>query len=411
MSLECRAESLAVTLTTDQPFTGRLFSQAGGSQCGTRGTGRRETALVVGLDQGSVQRCGVERREGVVSTVIVVQHHPVIQRRGDKAVQVLCYFQATNKVVTNSYDIIAKYLMKTSLASPHGLYYSSVDGGPAQPPPSVLNGTAETPAVRLRITTARGEDVTGTRLGEKLFLRIEMDSDSIFGMFARNLRALRGDSQENQESIQLLDERGCPTEPVIFSGLRKVEGDSKSLEGSFEAFKFSETSVVRFQVSVQFCVGECRPAQCEDGATSLGRRRREVEELEEPEELEELEVLELQTELVKEIFVESPATASSSKSGLSLEDPRERVGPVYVRGEVAETELVCTSWPVVLAVSAGIIFLQLCLLSTCLLCLYTSHSNHSDHSDHKLKLPSGTVRPGSRNSLQTLYSLRTTFRD
>ena len=119
VSLECRAESLAVTLTTDQPFTGRLFSQAGGSQCGTRGTGRRETALVVGLDQGSVQRCGVERREGVVSTVIVVQHHPVIQRRGDKAVQVLCYFQATNKVVTNSYDIIAKYLMKTSLASPH----------------------------------------------------------------------------------------------------------------------------------------------------------------------------------------------------------------------------------------------------------------------------------------------------
>ena len=140
------------------------------------------------------------------------------------------------------------------------------------------------------------------------------------------------------------------------------------------------------------------------------QRRREVEELEEPEELEELEVLELQTELVKEIFVESPATASS-KSGLGLEDPRERVGPVYVRGEVAETELVCTSWPVVLAVSAGIIFLQLCLLSTCLLCLYTSHSNHSDHSDHKLKLPSGTVRPGSRNSLQTLYSLRTTFRD
>ena len=54
--------------------------------------------------------------------------------------------------------------------------------------------------VRLRITTDRGEDVTGTRLGEKLFLRIEMDSASIFGMFARNLRALRGDSQENQES-------------------------------------------------------------------------------------------------------------------------------------------------------------------------------------------------------------------
>ena len=108
VSLDCSAESLAVTLTTDQPFTGRLFSQAGGSQCQTRGTGRRLTALVVGYDQASAQRCGVERGEGVVRTVVVVQHHPVIQRRGDKAVQVLCYFQATDKVVTNSYDIIAK---------------------------------------------------------------------------------------------------------------------------------------------------------------------------------------------------------------------------------------------------------------------------------------------------------------
>ena len=54
-------------------------------------------------------RCDITREEkGVLSAVVVVQHHPVIQRRGDKAVQLLCYFQATNKVVTNSYDIIAK---------------------------------------------------------------------------------------------------------------------------------------------------------------------------------------------------------------------------------------------------------------------------------------------------------------
>ena len=113
------------------------------------------------------------------------------------------------------------------------------------------------------------------------------------------------------------------------------------------------------------------------------------------------QVLELETDLVKEIFVENSVTATALESDQSG-------APLYVRGEVGERDLVCTSWPVVVALTAGIIFLQLCLLSTCLLCLYTSHSNHSDH---KLKLPSGTVRPGSRNSLQTLYSLRTTFRD
>ena len=251
------------------------------------------------------------------------------------------------------------------------------------PPPSVLNGTAETPKVTLRITTEAGQDVTGTRLGEKLFLRIEMDTDSIFGMFARNLRALRGDSQESQESIQLLDERGCPTEPVIFSGLKRVDG-SKSLQGSFEAFKFSETSVVRFQVSVQFCVGECRPATCDDGALSLGRRRREV--LQEDQELQD-------TDLVKEIFVETAASVGQEGA------------PLYVRGEVDSVDTVCTSWPVVVAATAGILFLQLCLVATCLLCLYSSHRNKStssqlsSHSSH------------SSHSIQTLRSLRTTYRD
>ena len=247
----------------------------------------------------------------------------------------------------------------------------------------------------LRITTEAGQDVTGTRLGEKLFLRIEMDTDSIFGMFARNLRALRGDSQESQESIQLLDERGCPTEPVIFSGLKRVDG-SKSLQGSFEAFKFSETSVVRFQVSVQFCVGECRPATCDDGALSLGRRRREV--LQEDQELQGTQVLqeaqELQdTDLVKEIFVETAASVGQEGA------------PLYVRGEVDSVDTVCTSWPVVVAATAGILFLQLCLVATCLLCLYSSHRNKStssqlsSHSSH------------SSHSIQTLRSLRTTYRD
>ena len=257
------------------------------------------------------------------------------------------------------------------------------------PPPSVLNGTAETPKVTLRITTEAGQDVTGTRLGEKLFLRIEMDTDSIFGMFARNLRALRGDSQESQESIQLLDERGCPTEPVIFSGLKRVDG-SKSLQGSFEAFKFSETSVVRFQVSVQFCVGECRPATCDDGALSLGRRRREV--LQEDQELQEVQELQ-DTDLVKEIFVETAASVGQEGA------------PLYVRGEVDSVDTVCTSWPVVVAATAGILFLQLCLVATCLLCLYSSHRNKStssqlsSHSSH------------SSHSIQTLRSLRTTYRD
>ena len=115
-------------------------------------------------------------------------------------------------------------------------------GGATLPstPSSILNNTAPAPGVRLRIVTGTGEDISGTKLGEKLFLRIEIDQASIYGIFAKNLRAI---SPADNDEIELLDSRGCPAQP----GLEKIP-NSQDLQGSFEAFKFSDTSVVKFQV-------------------------------------------------------------------------------------------------------------------------------------------------------------------
>ena len=66
----------------------------------------------------------------------------------------------------------------------------------------------------------KGNDISGTRLGEDLYLRIELDGDSIFDIFARNLVAQSG---VDDETIVLLDDRGCPADPV-FPGLQKEVG-------------------------------------------------------------------------------------------------------------------------------------------------------------------------------------------
>ena len=247
-----------VSLNTDQPFSGLLFSQSGGKSCLTRGLGRTQTQLEIAFRETDVDRCGLERQgDGSYSLVVVVQTHPVIQRLGDKAFQLFCYFDTETKVITNGYDVI-----------PDG-----VNGGTViSTPSSVLNNTAPAPGVRLRITTGTGEDISGTRLGEKLFLRIEIDRDSIYGIFAKNLKAI---SPIDEDDIELLDARGCPTDPIIFPGLERLPG-SQDLQGSFEAFKFSDTSVVKFQVNVAFCVGGCNPVSCENGIQSYGRRKRDT---------------------------------------------------------------------------------------------------------------------------------------
>ena len=59
-------------------------------------------------------------------------------------------------------------------------------------------------------------------------------------------QAIAGD---NNDEIDLLDERGCPTDPIIFPGLTQLP-NSRDLQGNFEAFKFSDTSVVRLDYSI-----------------------------------------------------------------------------------------------------------------------------------------------------------------
>ena len=167
-------------------------------------------------------------------------------------------------------------------------------------------------------------------------------------------------------------------EKTLFVGLQKIE-NSQNLQGSFEAFKFSTTSLVRFQVSVKFCVGECLPVNCDDGVVSFGRRRRRETGVKEEENViiydDRLnqEILDIDTDLVKEIFVES-GTVVDRLSSSEQTIPYPAHDAVYIRGEhVEDRDIICTSWAVVLAASAGVVFLQLCILATCLTCLYTSH--------------------------------------
>jgi len=441
VKLACTGESMTITLNTNEPFKGRLFAQSAGRECQTRGSARTATELTIYFEETEAARCGLEREEqGAYSMVVVVQHHPIIQRRGDRAVQLYCYFDTGVKVVTNGYDVLA----------------DTIDGGTQiSTPSSILNSTAPSPGVRLRITTSTGEDISGTRLGEKLFLRIEMDGESIFGIFAKSLKAISG---ADDDSIELLDERGCPTDPIIFPGLQKVQG-SRDLQGNFEAFKFSDTSVVRFQVNVQFCVDECNPVDCGDGLTSYGRKKRSsnnflslnstltvnLPQKKVPEPFTSRlvydknlgqEVLYSDTPLSKEIYVESGTKVDSYR------DPRIKSDDtgVFIWGNEEDGEVVCTTWPVIITTGAAVIFLQLCIISTCLLCLYTARRSKPKHdriSDHyslhsgrssatphpppatlyhdqltyRPPAPSSSYSRSTDNSASTLKSLRTSLRD
>ncbi|XP_075731237.1 uncharacterized protein LOC119181838 isoform X2 [Rhipicephalus microplus] len=230
VQLSCTRESMALTLHTKDPFAGRIYPRDEASGCDIQGRGSRETTLVMGLMD---RRCGVsEDDRGRFTSTIVIQQHPVIQQKGDRIVKLFCIFDTGNRTVTNTYKVLVG------------------GAGPASRLPGVVNATAPAPNVRLRITDRAGVDVAGAKLGDELFLRIEMDDDSVFGLFARNLVATSG---QNDDSIVLIDSSGCPTDKNIFPALEKLPGDkTRTLQSRFEAFKFADDVVVRFQPDKDF---------------------------------------------------------------------------------------------------------------------------------------------------------------
>ena len=150
---------MTVTLNTVDGFVGKMFAVKNPRGCFTKGTKKTETRLTF-LYEDPENDCGVKRylsiitwkigisyvhlnfreERGVFSNTIVIQNHPIIQQKGDRAIKLYCFFEAGEKTVTNSYDVIADTIR------PDGeddITFGNTTGIPT----SIVNATAPSPSV------------------------------------------------------------------------------------------------------------------------------------------------------------------------------------------------------------------------------------------------------------------------
>lgn len=104
---------MTVTLTTKEGFEGVLYSYTNVKGCRSKGIRRTETSLrfFYEEDEAAVprnERCGVTKEEkGIFSNTVVIQNHPIIQQKGDRAIKIYCYFETGEKTISNSYNVLA----------------------------------------------------------------------------------------------------------------------------------------------------------------------------------------------------------------------------------------------------------------------------------------------------------------
>lgn len=251
----------------------------------------------------------------------------------DRTVRILCSFDAIDQTVTlmspNSDKPGIDVHKKSYLYSGNDYGSDIKTGGPlvssarSAPITSVVTNTAPPPSVIMRILDKTGKDAQVVGLGDELTLQIELrDASSAFGLFARNLYA----RSSNGESLFLLDNTGCPTDPLIFPALQLDDKGSRALNGVFKAFRFPSSGIVNFEVQVRFCQDKCEPVKCSGVSTnhgdSYGRRKRSTSIREmldlKSDDMEEIEGSESQSEEVTFVGVSSTTTENSLTDSITM---------------------------------------------------------------------------------------------
>ncbi|RZF38710.1 hypothetical protein LSTR_LSTR013700 [Laodelphax striatellus] len=352
LSVECGTNTMVATLRWPG-FAGQLFALGHADRCGVQGTGAgNSTQLVIPVPAtgaaAQANRCGVSvvRSVGSVnrtqaSTVIVVQHHKVIQTISDRVVRLSCILS------NGGYSSFSNNI---TLNASFGVSDPSVQ--------NVITGNGsnilEPANARLSIVdiSKGGQPAMETQLGDELQFRIDIDPPYNVSMIrAGHLVASSG---SGQDSILLLDWRGCPPDTAVFPAL--VPAGAHALLATFRAFRFPASPILRFSLVLTFCDNVCQPTECGNRVTSYGRRKRAADVLSE-------------MPLQLAIIVREPSSLSQNAT----------VIPQAARSNEDDMELFCASYSSAVAVAAAIVIGQTLLLIVC--CVALCRGRKEKHND------------------------------
>ncbi|XP_072939324.1 uncharacterized protein [Epargyreus clarus] len=260
ISVECEGSDLIVTYRPRGVFRGRVYVPGQPERCSARATGAGPVKLKLPL----YGDCDVnfayaitKGPNGVVNrtmayAMLMIQNNPIIQTAGDRWVRVGCS-PGTQRDYTKVDATIAVHDSGPSLASE----WSVPAGVGTSAGASAVFGSSG--ALSVYIVRAHGERrPDAVALGEPLEFRIDTTDEVEIEAYHLVASSRLGDN-----SVLLLDSKGCPTGQVDFpSFTRTYIGGTQRLSAVFKAFRFPSSKVVRFALVVRYCDGKCDPINC-----------------------------------------------------------------------------------------------------------------------------------------------------
>ncbi|XP_019870370.2 uncharacterized protein LOC109598907 [Aethina tumida] len=263
ITVNCSETYMTVRYNPETDFQGRIYMEGYSDhpECYASGQGKN-TVVSLKLPLLTSQ-CGITKANGdlnrtLMAGTLVLQYNSLIQTQGDRLIKVGCIFGNESKILIGT-----------------GVTISSSIPNKGSVIVNTATNTTSNPTVEMRVLDLHThEEVSDTQIGQELQLIIEAKISDGIDIWASHLVAM---TEKSDESIFLLDDRGCPTNLNIFPALQKTRNnDTVTLTGTFQAFKFASSPIVRFSVIVQFCTEQCKPIDCGNNIESFGRKKREI---------------------------------------------------------------------------------------------------------------------------------------
>ncbi|ALC47030.1 CG17111 [Drosophila busckii] len=296
----CTRDEMSIRFKPKDHFAGSMYASMHSKDCQVSGAGNESILLRLEIgSEAKENRCGILRayemtqsyQRTFISALVVIQHNPNVQTQGDRLIKVGCILNnATAMLGMNVRDssIDATEHVPSAIALESSLTYAdqefvaqTVGSFGLQPYPHIslqivdLSQQHETNEVQigqdleLRIVAAYSQEQLAEHLELQLAPLPEFRATSLVAK-----------TQDNQNYVLLIDERGCPTDASVFPALERVRLPHRSmLRSRFHAFKFSGTASVNFDVKIKFCVEHCPPTNCMSASAGQWQRhRRQLEQ-------------------------------------------------------------------------------------------------------------------------------------
>ncbi len=195
--------------------------------------------------------CGLYHYDGEAKFVLVIQKHRKLLTYNAQAYRIRCIYNTGQQDFEQGFNV--------SMLTTAGTIANT------GPPPTCI----------MKICDSNGEDISQAEIGDSLMLKVQVTPGQIYGGFARNCIARTVDDANDETVYTVTDDNGCATDPDIFQEWQ-YDRERGYLTAIFDAFKFPDSSTIKFKCNIRVCFGQCQPQNCA-GYNAYGRKKRESE--------------------------------------------------------------------------------------------------------------------------------------